>query len=406
MRAVTRVLVVTAVAAERDAVVRGLVGARPPEATSTGGVPLPGYGPDGLVRVAFTSATSRAAAPAPTDPAAAPAPAAPVPAAPAPALLAPAPAAPATDLLAPAPPAPAAPVAGLLAPADPAAAPAPADPAAAPAPADPAAARFRGVRVDVLVAGVGPAAAGAAAGAALAVAAVREEPYDVVVSAGIGGGFRPEGDGTGARVGGLVVADAIVAADLGAETPDGFAPVTELGFGTVAHQPPAALVRAVARTTGAVRGAVLTVSTVTGSAARAAALRDRHPGAAAEAMEGFGVAEAAAAHGVPVLEIRAVSNPVGPRDRAAWRIGEALDALRLAFERLASLPPASTLESALEDEASPRTGPQPPPRTAPEDGAAPPGTAPQPPPRPAPEDGTPPQPATSPAQTQEAGSHG
>ncbi|PPS69089.1 Futalosine hydrolase [Streptomyces sp. MH60] len=51
-------------------------------------------------------------------------------------------------------------------------------------------------------------------------------------------------------------------------------------------------------------------------------------------MEGFGVAEAAAAHGVPVLELRAVSNPVGPRDRAAWRIGEALAALTDAFGKL------------------------------------------------------------------------
>ncbi|MGV9898589.1 hypothetical protein ACWDVV_31180, partial [Streptomyces tendae] len=59
------------------------------------------------------------------------------------------------------------------------------------------------------------------------------------------------------------------------------------------------------------------------------------PDALAEAMEGFGVAEAAAAHGVPVLELRAVSNPVGPRDRAAWRIGEALAALTDAFGKLA-----------------------------------------------------------------------
>ncbi|NUP35711.1 MAG: futalosine hydrolase, partial [Streptomyces sp.] len=95
--------------------------------------------------------------------------------------------------------------------------------------------------------------------------------------------------------------------------------------------------RAVAEATGAVRGAVLTVSTVTGSAERATELRRRHPGAAAEAMEGFGVAEAAAAHGVPVLELRAISNAVGPRDRAAWRIGEALDALAGAFRHL---PPA------------------------------------------------------------------
>ncbi|MEC0173150.1 futalosine hydrolase, partial [Paenibacillus graminis] len=30
------------------------------------------------------------------------------------------------------------------------------------------------------------------------------------------------------------------------------------------------------------------------------------------------------------LELRAISNPVGPRDRAAWKINEALDALTAA----------------------------------------------------------------------------
>ncbi|MFI1333224.1 futalosine hydrolase [Streptomyces sp. NPDC020845] len=185
--------------------------------------------------------------------------------------------------------------------------------------------------VDALDAGVGPAAAAAATATALTAAELGHTPYGLVVSAGIGGGFAP------APLGSVVVGEPIVAADLGAETPDGFAAVTELGFGTVEHLPPPALVRAVAEATGAVRGAVLTVSTVTGSAERAAELRRRHPGAAAEAMEGFGVAEAAAAHGVPVLELRAISNAVGPRDRAAWRIGEALDALASAFRHL---PPA------------------------------------------------------------------
>ncbi|MEU1665134.1 futalosine hydrolase [Streptomyces sparsogenes] len=214
--------------------------------------------------------------------------------------------------------------------------------------------------VDALAAGVGPAAAAAATATALTAAelgtagrptrlaaagpgtarldAARLDaagldaaPYGLVVSAGIGGGFTP------APLGTVVVAEAIVAADLGAETPDGFAAVTDLGFGTVEHLPPPALVRAVAEATGAARGAVLTVSTVTGSAGRATELLRRHPRAAAEAMEGFGVAEAAAAHGVPVLEVRAISNTVGPRDRAAWRIGEALDALAAAFR---DLPPA------------------------------------------------------------------
>lgn len=179
--------------------------------------------------------------------------------------------------------------------------------------------------VDVIAAGVGPAAAAAATATALA-----RTPYALVVSAGIAGGFQPE-----APVGSLVIADEITVADLGAETADGFLPVTELGFGTVTHRPPSALVRDLAAATGARTGVVLTVSTVTGTAARATELRARHPRALAEAMEGFGVAEAAAAHGVPVLELRAVSNPVGPRDRAAWRIGDALAALTEGFGKCA-----------------------------------------------------------------------
>lgn len=183
---------------------------------------------------------------------------------------------------------------------------------------------------DVLAAGVGPALAAASTAAALTAAALDGRPYGLVVSAGIAGGFAPH-----APLGSLVVADEITAADLGAETADGFLPVTDLGFGTVTHRPPETLVRAAATASGARTGTVLTVSTVTGTAARADALRARHPRALAEAMEGFGVAEAAAAHGVPVLEVRAVSNPVGPRDRAAWRIGDALAALTEGFGKLA-----------------------------------------------------------------------
>ncbi|MFF5895439.1 futalosine hydrolase [Streptomyces argenteolus] len=182
---------------------------------------------------------------------------------------------------------------------------------------------------DVVAGGAGPAAAAAVTAFALA-AAPAAEPYALVVSAGIGGGFA-----SAAPVGSLVVATRIVAADLGAETPDGFVPVTGLGFGRDTFLPPEALVRDVAAATGAVPGPVLTVSTATGSAARTAELLAAHPAAAAEAMEGFGVAEAAAGLGVPVLELRAVSNTVGPRDRAAWRIGEALAALTEAFGKTA-----------------------------------------------------------------------
>ncbi|MDJ0384604.1 futalosine hydrolase [Streptomyces sp. G-G2] len=191
-----------------------------------------------------------------------------------------------------------------------------------------------GLALDVLVGGVGPAAAAAATATALATSLAAAPgtgtgPYGLVVSAGIGGGFRPA-----APLGTLVVADAIVAADLGAETPDGFLDVRELGFGHTVHLPPAELAARAAEATGALLAPVLTVSTVTGTAEGAARLAARHPLAGAEAMEGFGVAEAAAAYGLPVLEIRAVSNAVGPRDRAAWRIGDALGALTAGFRAL------------------------------------------------------------------------
>ncbi|MCX4489587.1 futalosine hydrolase [Streptomyces anulatus] len=183
---------------------------------------------------------------------------------------------------------------------------------------------------DVLAGGAGPAAAAAATAFALASGSSAPEPYGLVVSAGIGGAFTPL-----TPLGSLVVASDIVAADLGADTPDGFLPVTALGFGRDRFAPPPALVRKVAATTGAAAGPVLTVSTVTGTAERAGALLAAHPGALAEAMEGFGVAEAAARAEVPVLELRAVSNAVGPRDRDAWRIGDALAALTEAFGKTA-----------------------------------------------------------------------
>jgi futalosine hydrolase len=208
---------------------------------------------------------------------------------------------------------------------------------------------YRTGAFDVLAGGVGPAAAAAATATAtaLAVGAWGAEPhregrgglgegtapgYGLVVSAGIGGGFAGV-----AAVGSVVVASSIVAADLGVRTADSFTDVASLGFGRVAYEPPAALARAAGASAGAVLGPVLTVSTVTGTDERAAELAARHPGAAAEAMEGAGVAEAAAGFGVPVIEIRAVSNAVGTRDRDAWRIPDALAALTAALARITPL---------------------------------------------------------------------
>ncbi|MBS2962534.1 futalosine hydrolase [Actinocrinis puniceicyclus] len=174
--------------------------------------------------------------------------------------------------------------------------------------------------VTLLAGGVGAAMAAAATAATLA-----REPYDVVVSAGIGGVF-PERGG----LADLLVAERIIAADLGADGPEGFRSVTELGFGVTVVEALAPHPLTPVNGCEVVRGDLLTVNTGTGTADRAAWLRARHPAAVGEAMEGYGVAVAAARFGLPVAEIRAASNLVGPRDRAAWRIGEALDTLARA----------------------------------------------------------------------------
>ncbi|WP_244527484.1 futalosine hydrolase [Lihuaxuella thermophila] len=174
-------------------------------------------------------------------------------------------------------------------------------------------------KFDVLVTGVGPVAAAASTAKALAAA-----EYDLVVIAGIAGGFADR-----AEVGSLVVANEIVGADLGAETPEGFRSLDELGFGRTRIPVDPGLVTRITEALHraglpVITGPVLTVSTVTGTAATALELVSRVPGAVAEGMEGYGVALAARDRGVPVMEIRAVSNAVGPRDRASWRIEEAL----------------------------------------------------------------------------------
>ncbi|HWI55552.1 MAG TPA: futalosine hydrolase [Desulfobacteria bacterium] len=181
------------------------------------------------------------------------------------------------------------------------------------------------IRFEVQVAGVGPGAAAASTAKALAKA-----KYDLVVSAGIGGGFAGRAD-----VGSLVIADTIVAADLGVETPEGFNSLDELGFGSTRIEVDGNLINKVAAAMLAAElpvkiGPVLTMSTVTGTAETAAKMAVRVPGAAAEAMEGYGVAIAAHGQGVPIMEIRAISNLVGPRERTAWRIQEALDVLEAA----------------------------------------------------------------------------
>ncbi|MFS1511698.1 futalosine hydrolase [Chengkuizengella sp. SCS-71B] len=176
--------------------------------------------------------------------------------------------------------------------------------------------------IHVIAAGVGPAAA-----ATNTTRALCTSKYNLVISMGIGGGFADR-----AKVGSIVIANEIIAADLGVETAEGFCGLNELGFGSTHLKVDINLMNkvyeALKKTKMIVHiGPILTLSTITGTSETALKLSSRIKGAAVEAMEGFGVATAAHEFNIPVLEIRAISNPVGPRDREAWRMKEAFEGL-------------------------------------------------------------------------------
>jgi futalosine hydrolase len=174
---------------------------------------------------------------------------------------------------------------------------------------------------DVVAGGIGPAESAAATSAALAGGS-----YDLVISAGIAGGFAPLG------IGDIAVASTIAFADLGKETPSGF---EVLSSATAHYDVAPQLAVELADRTGGHLGTIVTVATVTGTAATAESLLARYPDIVAESMEGAGVAAAAARHGVAFAEVRAISNAVGPRDRASWRVDEALAALGPALRAAA-----------------------------------------------------------------------
>jgi len=188
-------------------------------------------------------------------------------------------------------------------------------------------------KFDVQLCGVGPVSAAAETATYLAA----NPNYDLVISAGIGGGFIGR-----ATIGSIAIADNIIAADLGAETGDGFSSVDELGFGSSRIPVEASISEALAKSIQAAGlpvclGPILTLSTVTGTQITADELANRIPGAVAEAMEGYGAAFAAHRLNIPVIEIRAISNAVGPRNRELWRIGDALQALERASYLLAEV---------------------------------------------------------------------
>ena len=71
----------------------------------------------------------------------------------------------------------------------------------------------------------------------------------------------------------------------------------------------------------------ITVQTVHGNASSIEKLKLQHPEAQIESMEGAAVFYAGFMEEIPVIQLRSISNFVEPRNRASWKINEAIQVL-------------------------------------------------------------------------------
>lgn len=156
----------------------------------------------------------------------------------------------------------------------------------------------------------------------------------LLLNIGIAGAYPA----SGLSIGDIVLGDSEVYGDIGFELPEepGFRSVTESAFGDFYQTPfPLTLPDAYRQDRVDLRVSVrrgCTVNACTGTEATGA-LRERLFQAGFESMEGAAVAQIGQAAGIPVCEVRAISNIAAHRDMRPENIGLALNNLRRYLER-------------------------------------------------------------------------
>lgn len=156
--------------------------------------------------------------------------------------------------------------------------------------------------------------------------ALADERPGAIIVCGVGGAYP----GCELGVGDVACAETECYGDLGASSPGGFLDMRTLGFPII--ESPVALYNELPMQVFPTSRRVpfVTVNTCTGTDEAARALEARTRGAV-ENMEGAAVAHVAHLHGVPVGEVRGISNMVGHRDKSAWRLQPAAAAAQEAL---------------------------------------------------------------------------
>ncbi|NOY65390.1 MAG: futalosine hydrolase, partial [Nitrospirae bacterium] len=156
---------------------------------------------------------------------------------------------------------------------------------------------------------------------------------EIIINFGIAGAFP----GSGVSIGDIAIAEREIYADEGIYMTRGFSDMRFIGIPLLKTSNGKALYNEIVFNEGLLasvvnslrkkghlvkKGNFITVSTVTATKDRADYLRKRYR-PLCESMEGAAVAHVCVMHGVECLEVRGISNFVGPRNRKAWDINAA-----------------------------------------------------------------------------------
>ncbi|MHA4847201.1 futalosine hydrolase [Flavitalea antarctica] len=187
---------------------------------------------------------------------------------------------------------------------------------------------YKGIEISFLTSGIGMLAT-----AARLTAAVLSARPDVIIQAGIAGSFS-----NNLALGDVYRVASDLIADMGVNEQGQWKDVFDLGLAEPGS-PPYQERRLMAREPGFLKldhlpAAIgVSVNEITTDPTRITLLKHKY-GAELESMEGAALHFVGLEQGIPFIQLRAVSNYIGERDKANWRIREAITNLNNNLEAI------------------------------------------------------------------------
>ena len=166
-----------------------------------------------------------------------------------------------------------------------------------------------------------------------ATAAVENYPIVKIINMGVGGAYQ----GAGMGVGDVAVASKEIFGDEGVITSNGWRDMSEIGIPVLQKGRrkyfnefplptlPKDFFNAQEHIVSGIKtGPFVTVGSASGTLKRAKDLEKKFNGIC-ENMEGAAISQVCAIYGIPMIEVRGISNMVGIRDKRRWKLKEASD---------------------------------------------------------------------------------